>query len=107
MAADVALSHHERYDGRGYPRGLAGRDIPLAGRIVSVVDVYDAMTMERNYRPAMSDAQALGLMRIERGRSFDPQVLDVFLAHQDEFVALRQRVDAEQLGFSDLLDERG
>lgn len=79
LAAEIALSHHERWDGAGYPRGLAGRDIPLSGRIVAVADVFDALTSERSYKAAMPVEDAVRLMRLERGRHFDPGVLDAFL----------------------------
>ncbi len=79
LAAEIALSHHERWDGGGYPRGLAGRDIPLPGRIVAVADVFDALTSERSYKAAMPVDEAVRLMRMERERHFDPEVLDAFL----------------------------
>jgi len=79
MAATIALTHHERYDGSGYPRGLAGEEIPLEGRIVAVTDVFDALTSDRVYRKAYPLDQALALMREQRGRHFDPQILDAFL----------------------------
>jgi len=78
-AAEIALSHHERWDGRGYPDRLAGRDIPRAGRIVAVADVFDALTSERSYKTAMSVEDAVQLMLMERERHFDPEVLDAFL----------------------------
>jgi HD-GYP domain-containing protein (c-di-GMP phosphodiesterase class II)/methylmalonyl-CoA mutase cobalamin-binding subunit len=79
MAATIALSHHEKWDGSGYPRGLAGEDIPLEGRIVAVADVFDALTSDRVYRLAFSVEQALELMIDQRGRHFDPVLLDAFL----------------------------
>ncbi|MEA2623885.1 MAG: cyclic di-GMP phosphodiesterase [Chloroflexota bacterium] len=83
-AATIAWTHHERYDGRGYPRGLAGERIPLDGRIVAVADVFDALTTDRVYRRAYSHEEALGIMRVERGRHFDPRVLDAFLGGEAE-----------------------
>jgi hypothetical protein len=79
MAATIALSHHEKWDGSGYPRGLAGEQIPIEGRIVAVADVFDALTSDRVYRTAYSVEQAVGLMREQRGRHFDPALLDTFL----------------------------
>jgi diguanylate cyclase (GGDEF)-like protein len=79
MAAAIALTHHERWDGSGYPNGLAGEAIPLEGRIASVADVFDALTSDRVYRPALPLDDALELMRSGRGRQFDPLVLDAFL----------------------------
>ena len=80
LAEEIAFTHHERWEGSGYPRGLAGTDIPLAGRLVAVVDVYDALTSPRPYKHAWPLDQAVSEMRSQRGRHFDPEVLDVFLA---------------------------
>ncbi|MCY7304327.1 MAG: diguanylate cyclase [Thermoleophilia bacterium] len=77
LAATIALIHHERWDGDGYPYGLAGEAIPLEGRIASVADVFDALTTERVYRPALPVATALEMMREQRGAQFDPLVFDV------------------------------
>jgi putative two-component system response regulator len=79
LAAQIAWSHHERFDGGGYPRGLAGEDAPLEGRITAVADVFDALTHDRVYRPALPLDQALEIMRAGRGRQFDPDVLDAFM----------------------------
>jgi response regulator RpfG family c-di-GMP phosphodiesterase len=79
LAASIARTHHERFDGRGYPRGLAGSDIPVEGRIVAIVDVFDALTHDRVYRPALAKPIALGRMQDERGTHFDPDLLDVFV----------------------------
>ncbi len=102
LAAEVALTHHERWDGAGYPRQLAGDAIPLSGRIVAVVDFFDALTMDRCYRPAFSDAKALSMLAAERGHAFDPRVVDTFLAHADELIALRNHVTTQNLGFAGL-----
>lgn len=83
-AAIIALTHHEHYDGGGYPRGLAGEDIPIEGRIVAIADVFDALTSDRVYRPAMTHDQALAIMREGRGTHFDPELLDHFLSGLDE-----------------------
>ncbi len=72
--------HHERYDGRGYPRGLRGEDIPLGARILSVVDAYAAMTEERVYRKALSQVQVMTELRGGAGTQFDPYVVDMLLA---------------------------
>ncbi|MGD0166709.1 MAG: HD domain-containing phosphohydrolase [Gaiellaceae bacterium] len=79
LAAILAWTHHERYNGSGYPRGIAGEKIPLEGRIAAVADVFDALTSDRIYRPAFSVEQALEMMRDQRGAHFDPAVLDCFL----------------------------
>jgi putative two-component system response regulator len=104
LAAEVALTHHERWDGSGYPVGIAGAAIPLSGRIVAVVDYFDALTMDRCYRPAFADATALDMLRAERGRAFDPDVVDTFIASADEMIAVRDLVNREKLDLSDLCD---
>ena len=87
----IALCHHERWDGYGYPAGLVGEDIPLVGRICAVADVFDAITSERPYKPAYSNDDALRLLREGRGTQFDPQILDVFLENLDEILAVQAR----------------
>ena len=77
LAATIALVHHERWDGNGYPHGLAGETIPLEGRIASVADVFDALTTDRVYRPALPVEKVLAMMREQRGSQFDPLVFDV------------------------------
>jgi putative two-component system response regulator len=91
----VALSHHERWDGTGYPRRLRGEQIPLAGRICAVVDVFDAMTTTRPYRPAFSPDVALETMRRGRGAHFDPMLLDLFMDRLEEVLAVRERLVEE------------
>jgi len=78
MAKDIALNHHERWDGGGYPHGVAGKAIPDAARIVAIVDVYDALSHDRVYRPAMPEAQVLEIMRLEGEKHFDPMLLAAF-----------------------------
>jgi putative two-component system response regulator len=102
LAAEVALSHHERWNGAGYPKGRAGASIPLSGRIVSVVDFFDALTMDRCYRPAFSDDEALSMLAGERGHAFDPEIVDTFMAHASEMIAVRERVNQRRPGFQDL-----
>jgi CHASE2 domain-containing sensor protein len=80
LAEEIALTHHERWDGGGYPNRLRGEQIPLCGRIVAVVDVFDALRSERPYKPAWSLEDTLDELRRQRGRHFDPRVLDAFLA---------------------------
>ncbi|HEV8633639.1 MAG TPA: HD-GYP domain-containing protein [Chloroflexota bacterium] len=79
-AAEVVLQHHERYNGRGYPAGLRGEGIALGARIFAVADAFDAMTSARPYRPALDRAAALAEVARQRGRQFDPAVVDAFLA---------------------------
>jgi putative two-component system response regulator len=93
-AATVALTHHERYDGTGYPRALARDEIPVEGRIAAVADVFDALTSDRVYRPAFPVGLAIEMMEAERERHFDPAILE---ALQDTF----ERVDAVRRAFSD------
>ena len=83
MAAEIAESHHERWDGNGYPCGLAGRNIPLCARIVAVADVFDALTTERPYKAAMGFEEALAYVEAERGGHFDPDCVDAFVAAWD------------------------
>ena len=89
MAAEIALTHHEWFDGSGYPQGLRGERIPLEGRIVAVADVFDALLSDRPYRPAMDVAGATELIASERGTHFDPRVVDALLDNLDEALALR------------------
>ncbi|NLX19979.1 MAG: response regulator [Desulfobulbus sp.] len=84
-AKDIAGSHHEKYDGSGYPRGLAGDDIPLAGRIMAVADVYDALISKRVYKDSMNHEQAMTIMLEGKGSHFDPVILDAFLLVEPDF----------------------
>jgi putative two-component system response regulator len=95
MAATIALSHQEKWDGTGYPRGLKGEAIPIEGRIVAVADVFDALTSDRVYRPAMSIDRALSIMREGRGTQFDEDVFDVFEHCLDQLLTVRARLSAE------------
>jgi response regulator RpfG family c-di-GMP phosphodiesterase/signal transduction histidine kinase len=79
VAVDIAYNHQEKWDGTGYPRGILGEEIPLEARIATVADFWDAITTDRPYRPAMSLEQAISLMYEERGRTFDPELLDLFM----------------------------
>jgi len=95
LGASIALTHHERWDGTGYPRGLAGRAIPLEGRITAVADVFDALTSDRPYRDALTVEHAVTMMRAESGRHFDPSILAAFVDAIDEVVAIRAAVTLE------------
>lgn len=86
--ARIALTHHEKWDGSGYPEGLSGEDIPLAGRIVSIVDVFDALTSQRPYKDAWSFDETLKFIVGERGKHFDPTLTDLFEANSDKFLAI-------------------
>lgn len=104
MVAELALTHHERYDGSGYPAGLSGDAIPLSGRITAVVDFFDALTMDRVYRPAFTVERALEMLQAERGNAFDPVVVDALLAHADEMNELRCKITLECPSFDALID---
>lgn len=91
MARNIALSHHEHYDGQGYPRGLAGSEIPVEARVVALADVYDALTTRRCYKEAFSAEQAEAIIRDERGRHFDPDVVDAMFGAIQDFNAIRER----------------
>lgn len=84
MAAVIARTHHERWDGTGYPNQLAGEDIPIVGRITAVADVFDALSSKRCYKEAMPLEQCIEIMCKERGKHFDPKVLDAFLERIDD-----------------------
>lgn len=98
MAADIALGHHERWDGAGYPHGAAREAIPLSARIVGLVDYYDALTMDRCYRPAMPEDTVLAMIAENAGGHFDPGVAQVFLEHAAEMAALRDSLNEELAG---------
>ncbi len=90
LGASIALTHHERWDGSGYPRGLVGEESPVEGRIAAVADVFDALTSDRIYRSALPVKSALAMMRSERGRHFDPAMLDAFLGALDDVESIRR-----------------
>jgi len=89
LAAVLAWTHHERFDGSGYPRGLSGEEIPIEGRIAAVADVFDALTSDRIYRPAFNVEEAVSMMRDQRGAHFDPEVLDRFLNAMEKVEEIR------------------
>jgi putative two-component system response regulator len=91
MAHDIALTHHERWDGSGYPRGLAGEDIPIVGRIVAVADVFDALTTERPYKKAWPLNEALAYIKEQRNKHFDPQLVDIFLEQLPAILQVKER----------------
>lgn len=89
-AAIVAYEHHEKWDGNGYPRGLRGEEIHIYGRITALADVFDALGSDRVYKRAWDDEKIFTLFKEERGRHFDPQLIDIFFEHLDEFLAIRE-----------------
>jgi len=96
MACTVSLTHHERWDGRGYPRGLAGEQIPLVGRIVAMSDVYDALLSERPYKRAYTEDEALAILEKEVGRQFDPEVYAALLRSLDDMRQVREEFNDSQ-----------
>ncbi|MBI4804412.1 MAG: response regulator [Desulfovibrio sp.] len=93
VAQVIAYSHHERFDGTGYPEGLSGKEIPLFGRICAVADVFDALTTPRPYKKAYSNKKAIGIMREEqaRGPHFDPEIFALFLDNHEEFLNIQRK----------------
>ena len=91
MGREIALTHHEKWNGKGYPNGLSGEEIPLSGRIVSLCDVYDALVSERSYKTAMGHDEAVEIIKEASGKDFDPDVVKCFLAVKDKFREIRSR----------------
>jgi putative two-component system response regulator len=91
MACDIALTHHEQFDGSGYPAGLVGEQIPLCGRIVALADVYDALTVRRVYKAAFTHEVARSIILDGRGTHFDPDIVDAFVANEAQFLAIRHQ----------------
>jgi len=97
MAMDIILYHHERWDGQGYPYGIKGEDIPLSARIVSIADVYDALTSKRPYKEAYSHLTAIEIMKDETGK-YDPELFNLFLKNAEKFNKIRIQYSDEQNG---------
>ncbi|WP_245637003.1 HD-GYP domain-containing protein [Azospirillum thiophilum] len=91
LAREIAESHHEKWDGSGYPRGLKGEEIPLSARLMALADVYDALISKRVYKDPMPHEEAAGIIADGRGRHFDPDVADAFLRNADRFKAIALR----------------
>ncbi|MBF0233137.1 MAG: HD domain-containing protein [Desulfamplus sp.] len=91
LSFDIAYTHHERWDGRGYPRRLRGENIPLAGRIVALADVYDALISARVYKPAWEETEVVSLLEKEAGHHFDPDLVEIFLSIYDVIEAIRNK----------------
>jgi putative two-component system response regulator len=92
MAREIALTHHERFDGNGYPHGLKGMEIPLSGRIVAVADVYDALTSKRIYKPKYSHDTARSLILEGAGSQFDPDIVQAFLNCEQAFIDVSRQL---------------
>ncbi|MDE3032171.1 MAG: response regulator [Acidobacteriota bacterium] len=88
MGARIAIGHHERWDGKGYPRGLAGPQIPIEARITALVDVYDALSNRRHYKAPWPESRVVAFIQKERGTQFDPDLVDLFMGHLDRFRAI-------------------
>ncbi|MBI5604314.1 MAG: two-component system response regulator [Deltaproteobacteria bacterium] len=95
----IALSHHERWDGSGYPRGLSGKKIPLAGRITAIADVFDALTSKRPYKEIFSVEKSYEIIREGRGTHFDPQVVEAFFLAQKEILDIKEKFKDEKESF--------
>ncbi len=104
QAGLIALTHHEKWNGSGYPNGLSGTDIHLYGRIVAIVDVFDALTMERPYKKAWSVEDAVNLINEESGKHFDPTLVDIFNQQLDQFLKIKV-MHSDDLQSSNLLND--
>ena len=91
MAHDIALTHHEKWNGKGYPNGLEGENIPLVGRITAIADVFDALTSVRPYKKAWSVEDSVNLIKEESGQHFDPRLVDCMLENLDEILRIKER----------------
>jgi putative two-component system response regulator len=91
IAKEIAYSHHEKWDGSGYPLGLSGERIPVAGRLMALADVYDALISQRVYKPAFPHRRAVEMIVAEHGRHFDPSVCDAFVSLEEEFRVISRR----------------
>lgn len=89
-AKEIALSHHEQFDGKGYPQGLKGEEIPLTARVMALADVYDALVSKRVYKEAFSHEKAVDIIKEQRNKHFDPEIVDAFLDIEDEFIRITQ-----------------
>jgi len=104
LAQKIAISHHEKWNGKGYPQGLSGDKIPMAGRIVGIADVFDALTSRRPYKDPYPVEVALDIIRKERGEHFDPGVVDVFLENIDDILKIKEEVGSlEEISLADFM----
>ncbi|QQE13874.1 HD domain-containing protein [Planctomycetota bacterium] len=98
-ASQIAYAHHERWDGSGYPFGLAGEHIPLPARIAAVADVYDALRTERPYKKSLSHCQAIGYIKEQAGTQFDPNIVKILMRNEKEFERVADTVPDERDSF--------
>jgi putative two-component system response regulator len=96
LAAEIALYHHEKWNGSGYPRGLSGEEIPISARIVAIADVFDALTMRRPYKEPWPVSEAMQLIQKESGLHFDPHLVDIFSNIEETIIALKQKWDEKE-----------
>ena len=100
QAAEIVLSHHENFDGTGYPHKISGKQIPLGARIFSVVDTFDAMTTSRSYRRSISYEEAIDLITQSSGSQFDPEIIDVFTQiPKDDWIRARDLTESDQVDY--------
>jgi putative two-component system response regulator len=95
LAKVIALTHHERWDGTGYPKGLKGSETPMVGRLTGIADVFDALISKRPYKKALSVEKSFDIIRDRRGSHFDPEVVDVFFAVENEILSVREKYKDE------------
>jgi len=95
LGETIALTHHEKWDGTGYPHGLRGEEIPIAGRITAIADVFDALTSKRPYKEPFSIEKSFSIIQEGRGTHFDPQVVDAFFSITAEILAIKERFSSE------------
>lgn len=91
IAKEIAFTHHEKWDGSGYPKGISGKEIPLSGRLMALADVYDALISKRVYKDAFSHDKAKAIILEGKGSHFDPDIVDAFIACEEEFVTIKER----------------
>ena len=107
MSREIALTHHEKYNGRGYPRGLSGNDIPVSGRIVAIADTFDALTSRRPYKDPYPIDVAVDIIHSEKGAHFDPAIADVFLDNIEEIREIRETIgQMESVSLADFMWSR-
>ena len=92
IAYDVATYHHEKWNGKGYPKGLSATEIPLSARIVAIADVFDALVAKRQYKEGMSLEKAVSIMEEERGKGFEPELLDTFIEDREDLQKVMDRL---------------
>lgn len=91
VSSIIASTHHEKYDGSGYPQGLVGKDIPIEGRIVAITDVFDALSHERSYKPAWTMEKIISYFEAQQGIHFDPELIGLFFANLEEFLSIKEQ----------------